>query len=234
MLVLEHGKPMIFGKDRDKGIRLNGLHPEVVDARRGRRHRGGPARPRRGGRGSVPRLMLSRMCWPEFPVPVGRPAAHRAADARPLIDGQIAAAIAKSGAGDLGKVLLAGETWTVDVTTRCDAGEAWTARQAGTDAAEEDAICPGLPVRELPGRRHLRELRRRPAGHRHPAARHEFRGELLGMHLDELGARPPRTVDAGHARRRGHRSGCTPRARLPARRATASGWSASSPTATRS
>ena len=30
MLVLEHGKPMIFGKDRDKGIRLNGLHPEVV------------------------------------------------------------------------------------------------------------------------------------------------------------------------------------------------------------
>ena len=30
MLVLEHGKPMIFGKDRDKGIRLRGLHPEVV------------------------------------------------------------------------------------------------------------------------------------------------------------------------------------------------------------
>ena len=30
MLVLEHGKPMIFGKDRDKGIRLNGLQPEVV------------------------------------------------------------------------------------------------------------------------------------------------------------------------------------------------------------
>jgi 2-oxoglutarate ferredoxin oxidoreductase subunit beta len=30
MLILEHGKPMIFGKDRDRGIRLNGLHPEVV------------------------------------------------------------------------------------------------------------------------------------------------------------------------------------------------------------
>ena len=29
-MYLEHGKPMIFGKDRDKGIRLNGLHPEVV------------------------------------------------------------------------------------------------------------------------------------------------------------------------------------------------------------
>src|SRR6266850_2397499 len=29
-LYLEHGKPLIFGKDRNKGIRLNGLDPEVV------------------------------------------------------------------------------------------------------------------------------------------------------------------------------------------------------------
>src|SRR3984893_16620274 len=28
---LEHGKPLIFGKDRDKGIRLNGLELEVVE-----------------------------------------------------------------------------------------------------------------------------------------------------------------------------------------------------------
>jgi 2-oxoglutarate ferredoxin oxidoreductase subunit beta len=27
---LEQGKPLIFGKERDKGIRLNGLRPEVV------------------------------------------------------------------------------------------------------------------------------------------------------------------------------------------------------------
>ncbi len=30
-LFLEHGKPMIFGKDRNKGIRLNGITPEVVE-----------------------------------------------------------------------------------------------------------------------------------------------------------------------------------------------------------
>ena len=30
-LYLEHGKPMIFGKDRNKGIRLNGITPEVVE-----------------------------------------------------------------------------------------------------------------------------------------------------------------------------------------------------------
>src|SRR6478735_4467719 len=35
VLYLEHGKPMIFGKDRNKGIRLNGLEPEVVDLKNG-------------------------------------------------------------------------------------------------------------------------------------------------------------------------------------------------------
>src|SRR5437588_3939982 len=29
-LYLEHGKPLIYGKDRNKGIRLHGLNPEVV------------------------------------------------------------------------------------------------------------------------------------------------------------------------------------------------------------
>src|SRR5260370_24398493 len=29
-LVLENGKPLIFGKNRDKGIRMNGMRPEVV------------------------------------------------------------------------------------------------------------------------------------------------------------------------------------------------------------
>jgi 2-oxoglutarate ferredoxin oxidoreductase subunit beta len=30
ILYLEHGKPMVFGKDKSKGIRLNGIRPEVV------------------------------------------------------------------------------------------------------------------------------------------------------------------------------------------------------------
>ena len=31
IVYLEHGKPLIFGNDRDKGIRLNGEEPEAVD-----------------------------------------------------------------------------------------------------------------------------------------------------------------------------------------------------------
>ena len=114
MLVLEHGKPMVFGKERDKGIRLRGLHPEVVtigedgvteadllvhDAHAEDPHLA---------------LILSRMFWPDFPVPVG---VLRDVD-RPthsdLVESQIAAAVEKSGEGDLATVLLAGETWTVE------------------------------------------------------------------------------------------------------------------------
>jgi 2-oxoglutarate ferredoxin oxidoreductase subunit beta len=35
VLFLEHNKPMVFGKNNDKGIKLNGLTPEVVDISRG-------------------------------------------------------------------------------------------------------------------------------------------------------------------------------------------------------
>jgi 2-oxoglutarate ferredoxin oxidoreductase subunit beta len=112
MLVLRHGEPMIFGKDRDKGIRLKGLRPEVVQL----------------GDGVTesdlllhdetlddPTLayVLSRMSHPEFPVPVGvfRRVQHATHDA--LVQGQIDDAITRQGQGDLGKLLLGGETWTV-------------------------------------------------------------------------------------------------------------------------
>ena len=36
VLVLEHGKPMVFGKNQDKGIKLDGAHPIVVDISNGK------------------------------------------------------------------------------------------------------------------------------------------------------------------------------------------------------
>ena len=58
--------------------------------------------------------MLSRMFWPAFPVPVGVLRAVPRPTHDHLIDEQIAAAIAKNGAGDLQGVLNGGETWTVE------------------------------------------------------------------------------------------------------------------------
>ena len=70
-LYLEHGKPLIFGKNRDKGIRLHGMDPEVVDAGQGH-HRGRPAVPRREAPEPSLAFLLSRMRHEDgFPEPIG-------------------------------------------------------------------------------------------------------------------------------------------------------------------
>ena len=114
MLVLEHGKPMIFGKDRDKGIRLRGLHPEVVTIGEDGVTEADLLVHDEHAEDPYLALILSRMFWPEFPVPVGvlRDVARPTHDR--LIDAQIEQAIEKSGEGDLARRSLAGETWTVE------------------------------------------------------------------------------------------------------------------------
>jgi 2-oxoglutarate ferredoxin oxidoreductase subunit beta len=114
MLVLEHGKPMIFGKDRDKGIRLSGLHPEVVTIGVNGVTEADLLVHDEQAEEPYLALMLSRMFWPDYPVPVGvlRAVSRPTHDA--LIEDQLTAAVARSGAGDLEKVLSGGETWTVE------------------------------------------------------------------------------------------------------------------------
>ena len=114
VLYLEHGKPMIFGKNRDQGIRMNGALPEVVTIGENGIteadllvHDINLADP------SVA-FMLARMEQPDFPQPVG---IFRAID-RPSYDqllvDQIDSAIAKSGPGSLDKLINAGDMWTVE------------------------------------------------------------------------------------------------------------------------
>jgi 2-oxoglutarate ferredoxin oxidoreductase subunit beta len=114
MLVLEHGKPLIFGKERDKGIRLNGLHPEVVTIGENGVTEDDLIVHDAHAEDPYLALILSRMFWPDFPVPVG---VLRDVD-RPilsdLLEAQMRTAIEKSGEGDLEQVLLEGETWTVE------------------------------------------------------------------------------------------------------------------------
>jgi len=97
MLLLEHGKPMIFGKNRDKGIRLAGLHPEVVTIGEGGVTEADLLVHDAHAEDPYLALILSRMFWPDYPVPVG---VLRDVD-RPthsdLVESQIAAAIERSG-----------------------------------------------------------------------------------------------------------------------------------------
>jgi 2-oxoglutarate ferredoxin oxidoreductase subunit beta len=114
MLGLEHGKPMIFGKERDKGIRLNGLHPEVVELGKNGVTEADLLVHDEEAKDPYLAYMLSRMWYPEYPVPVGilRKVSRPTHDQ--LIVGQIEDATTRQGAGDLDNLILAGETWKVE------------------------------------------------------------------------------------------------------------------------
>jgi len=113
VLYLEHGKPMIFGKERNKGIRLNGTTPEVVELDKGVTvddlliH---------DEKASEPTLayLLSRMHFPDFPEPMGVFRAVEAPTYEELLLSQIEAATEKLGEGRLEELFGAGDTWTVD------------------------------------------------------------------------------------------------------------------------
>ncbi|HEY8205004.1 MAG TPA: 2-oxoacid:ferredoxin oxidoreductase subunit beta [Pyrinomonadaceae bacterium] len=114
VLYLEHGKPMIFGKDRNQGIRMNGAHPEVVtigengiteaDILMHDIHLQDP---------SVA-FMLARMEQPDFPQPVGIFRAVERPSYDQMMAEQIETAIAKSGPGSLDKLIYSGDMWTVE------------------------------------------------------------------------------------------------------------------------
>jgi 2-oxoglutarate ferredoxin oxidoreductase subunit beta len=111
MLVLKHGEPMIFGKARDKGIRLNGFSPEVVTLGVDGVTEADLLVHDETAEDPTLAYILSRMWAPKFPVPVGvfrrveRPTHDQ------LVQGQIDDAIARQGEGDLRKLLFGGETW---------------------------------------------------------------------------------------------------------------------------
>jgi 2-oxoglutarate ferredoxin oxidoreductase subunit beta len=111
-LELEHGKPLIFGANRDKGIRLSGMQPEIVELGKGISEDDLLFHDERTPEPSLAYL-LSRMRHPEFPEPIG---VFRDVDApryEELMTAQIEKARAKSGPGDLQKLFNAGETWAV-------------------------------------------------------------------------------------------------------------------------
>jgi 2-oxoglutarate ferredoxin oxidoreductase subunit beta len=113
MIMLEHGKPMIFGKERDKGLRLNGMGIEVVQLGNGVTEADLLVHDETREDPSIA-FLLSRMDYPEFPVAIGVLRAVQRPTYEELMAEQIEHAIQTEGAGDLKEIFLEGDTWTVD------------------------------------------------------------------------------------------------------------------------
>jgi 2-oxoglutarate ferredoxin oxidoreductase subunit beta len=112
-ITLEHGKPLIFGKDRDKGIRRKGLELEVVTLGDGVSEDDLVVHDERNPNPAYA-FLLSRMdAHPGFPTPIG---VFRAVDAprfETAVAEQIRRVTEKKGPGELGALLRAGDTWEV-------------------------------------------------------------------------------------------------------------------------
>ena len=111
-ITLEHGKPLVFGAKRDKGLRMINSALEVVQLGNGvneadlvvhDEHNRGLA------------FLLAQMTHPDFPEPIGVLYVEQGRQpfAR-LVHEQINQAIEKDGPGDLAALLSETDTWTVN------------------------------------------------------------------------------------------------------------------------
>ena len=111
-ILLEHGKPLIFGAESDKGIRRNGDAVEIVTL---------------GDEFSEADLLvhdesnlaqaflLSQLYCPEFPEPIG---VFYVDESRPSYDeqlhSQVNAVVEKNGKADLQAIITGANTWSVE------------------------------------------------------------------------------------------------------------------------
>ena len=120
-LYLEHGKPLIFGKNKDKGVRMNGLRHEIVDLAPPLISGGVAAHPDEAKNLLVHNendespnyaYILTQLEYPEMPVPFGVFRSIEKPTYDEMMNDQVKFAVDKKGKGDL-KKLLYEEVWTV-------------------------------------------------------------------------------------------------------------------------
>ncbi len=110
-IYLEHNKPLVFGKERDKGIRLNGMDPEIVTLGDGITEDDLLFHDERQAEPSLAYL-LSRMHYPQFPEPMGVFRCVERPTYEELLMNQVKTA-QRDGVGTLDELFRQGETWTV-------------------------------------------------------------------------------------------------------------------------
>jgi len=114
VLFLEHGKPMIFGKNRNKAIRLGrNLKPEIVKIGQDGVAEADILIHDEKAPSPVLAFLLSHLHYPEFPDPVGVFRDVEAPTFDSLVDRQIQDVCARKGKPDLQSLLTGPDAWTV-------------------------------------------------------------------------------------------------------------------------
>jgi 2-oxoglutarate ferredoxin oxidoreductase subunit beta len=112
-LPLANGEPLIFGKNQDRGIRLNeGQRPEAVKLGNGVTEKDLLVHDEKGSLGYL--AMLAEMAPPDLPVPIGVFRRIEQPTFETSVRAQIDRITAEKGPGDLRSVLRSGNTWDVE------------------------------------------------------------------------------------------------------------------------
>ena len=110
-VLLEHEKPLVFGKDHDKAIRLKGTGLEVVPYEPGKEIEGLLVHDEEGPEYIA--YLLARIDYPEFPVPLGIFRRAERPTYEDLLSAQTDLAIEEFGEGDIEDLFHSGETWEI-------------------------------------------------------------------------------------------------------------------------
>jgi 2-oxoglutarate ferredoxin oxidoreductase subunit beta len=112
IIYLEDGQPLVYGKDRDQGVRMDGFVPTAVSLGNGSSEEDLLIHQENLDNPSYAYL-LSRMEYPTMPLPFGVLRAVEKPAYNEMLLGQIAEAQQKKGTGDLRALFHNADTWEV-------------------------------------------------------------------------------------------------------------------------
>jgi 2-oxoglutarate ferredoxin oxidoreductase subunit beta len=113
MIEIEHGKPLIFGKERDRGVLLDGVTPKIADLSSGTSEDELLVHDETTEDPTIASI-LARMEYPEHPVAMGVLRAFERPTYDDLMEQQVQDVIKQQGAGDLESLLNEGDGWVVE------------------------------------------------------------------------------------------------------------------------
>jgi 2-oxoglutarate ferredoxin oxidoreductase subunit beta len=112
-ILVEHGKPLLFGQDNQKGLRVDGRTLQLTVVELGKDGVTEADVLVHDETNGILAAMLARMPFPEFPVAIGVLFAQETESYEARVSAQLAASRNRQGPGDLKALLSSGETWTV-------------------------------------------------------------------------------------------------------------------------
>ena len=113
MVYLEHGKPLLFGKNKDKAVRIKRLKTKVIGLEEAKAENVELLMHKEDDPDPNLAYLLTQMHYPDMPVPFGVFRCIEKPTYDEMMDEQVKQVVEKEGPGNLKDLVYGKETWTV-------------------------------------------------------------------------------------------------------------------------